>query len=387
MCDWHQLAVLNYTMSYKDVLSKIKKEQRYRSIPDDEAAGGHVDLLSNDYLGLGQEADSYRGEFNLRFPDASFTSSASRLLSRKNKYHNELEKLLGSLYGKSALLLNSGYHANVGLIQSLALPGTLFLSDKLIHASAIDGIRLSGADYKRFPHNDIRRLKKLISENHDDYERIIVIVESIYSMDGDIAPLEAIVRLKKAFPKMMIYLDEAHGFGVRGERGLGLTEELGLIDKVDIIIGTLGKAAASAGAFVIADEFMIDYFINTCRSFIFSTAISPAQAAWSILMVEKLVGMNDRREYLKELSGELIHQLEKRLNIETISESQIVPIIIGDAGEAMNMAAHLQKNGFDALAIRKPTVSVGSERIRISLNSSLTRKEITRLVTAIGCYK
>lgn len=298
-----------------------------------------------------------------------------------------LESKLSNLYGRGALLLNSGYHANVGLIQALAIPGTLFLSDKLIHASAIDGLRLSGADFKRFSHNDARKLEKLIKLNYDAYDRIVVVVESIYSMDGDIAPLRRIVELKRQYPKVLIYLDEAHGFGVRGEKGLGLAEEMGLVNEVDFIIGTLGKAAASAGAFVIADPMMIDYFVNSCRSFIFSTAVSPAQAAWSLLMVEKIVNLKERRDKLRETSEELIGQLNRRLNIETISESHIVPIIIGDAVEAVNMAAHLRREGFDALAIRKPTVAQGSERIRISLSATLTRTDITRLVSAIASYR
>lgn len=372
---------------YKEILEKFRKEQRFRTIPEDNDDEVVIDLLSNDYLGLGAESASIKEEFLQRFPDADFTSSASRLLSRKNKYHHQLEELLGNLYGKKALLLNSGYHANVGLIQALAIPGTLILSDRLIHASAIDGIRLSGADYKRFHHNDMKNLKRVVKESYDLYDRFIVVVESIYSMDGDVAPLKSLVALKREFPKVMIYLDEAHGFGVRGEKGLGLAEEKGFIKDIDIIIGTLGKAAASAGAFVIAEPDMIDYFVNTCRSFIFSTAISPAQAAWSIMMVEKIVGMKDRREKLREISKELISQLERRLNIETVSQSQIVPIIIGDAGEALNMAAHLRSKGFDALAIRKPTVAVGSERIRLSLNAALTVKDITRLVSAIKTYK
>ena len=372
--------------AYKKIIDHLASEHRLRKIPGD-ADPEHVDLLSNDYLGLAADSDSFRVEFAKRFPDATFSSSASRLLSRRNHYHNLLEKRLGELYGKSALLFNSGYHANVGIIQALAIPGTLFLADKLVHASAIDGLRLSGADYKRFPHNEISKLKKLIKLNNDSYERIIIVVEAIYSMDGDITPLKDIVKLKKQFPKIIIYLDEAHSFGVRGKKGLGLAEELKLIKDVDIIIGTLGKAAASAGAFAISSPLMRDYLVNTCRSFIFSTAVSPAQAAWSLLMLEKIIESGSRRLHLRELCSNFAKQLYRRANIETISESQIVPIMIGDAVEAVKMASYLQKLGFDCMAIRKPTVAAGSERIRISLNASLSEKDITRLVSAIRNYK
>lgn len=376
------------TESYRNILSHLQKENRLRSIPlPDPDAFKRLDLVSNDYLGLAQEADKYKAEFFQRFPDADFSSSASRLLSRKNDYHLQLEMLLEKLYRRPALLFNSGYHANVGIIQALAIPGTLFIADKLVHASAIDGLRLCGADYKRFAHNDLKKLSRLIKQNYEEYSRIIVVVESIYSMDGDIAPLKKLVELKKKYPKLLIYVDEAHAFGVRGDRGLGLCEELGIINKVDFIIGTLGKAAASAGAFVISSQLMKDYLLNCARSFIFSTAISPAQAAWSILMIEKIVGMSARRLHLKRLSSTFVKLLSDKANIESPSESQIVPVIIGDAGEALLFSRYLKEQGFDALAIRRPTVAAGSERIRFSLNALLEKDDIARLVSAIANYR
>ena len=376
------------TESYRNILSHLQKENRLRSIPlPDPDAFKRLDLVSNDYLGLAQEADKYKAEFFQRFPDADFSSSASRLLSRKNDYHLQLEMLLEKLYRRPALLFNSGYHANVGIIQALAIPGTLFIADKLVHASAIDGLRLCSADYKRFAHNDLKKLSRLIKQNYEEYSRIIVVVESIYSMDGDIAPLKKLVELKKKYPKLLIYVDEAHAFGVRGDRGLGLCEELGIINKVDFIIGTLGKAAASAGAFVISSQLMKDYLLNCARSFIFSTAISPAQAAWSILMIEKIVGMSARRLHLKRLSSTFVKILSDKANIESPSESQIVPVIIGDAGEALLFSRYLKEQGFDALAIRRPTVAAGSERIRFSLNALLEKDDIARLVSAIANYR
>lgn len=372
--------------AYSKILNHIESENRLRRIPDSPREK-NIDMLSNDYLGLAAESDKYMDEFRRRFPDAGFSSSASRLLSQSNKYHNLLEHKLEKLYGRPALLFNSGYHANVGIIQALAIPGTLFLADKLVHASAIDGLRLSGADFKRFPHNDIGKLKKLLELNHNLYERVVVIVESVYSMDGDFAPLKDIVKLKKTYPNLILYVDEAHGFGTLGERGLGLSEESGLIPDIDIIICTLGKAAASAGAFAITSPLMKSYLVNSCRSFIFSTAISPAQAAWSILMVERIVKMADRRKHLRRLTEELIGQLDRRMNIETTSRSHIVPIIVGDAIETLKMAQYLRDNGFDCMAIRKPTVAAGSERLRISLNASLSIKDITRLVSTLKQYR
>lgn len=371
---------------YASILRNLDAEHRMRGIPGppDPAA---IDLLSNDYLGLAAEAKLYREEFLARFSDARMSSSASRLLSRVNAYHTLLEEYLGTLYGRDALLFNSGYHANVGMIQALAIPGTLFVADKLVHASAIDGMRLSGADFKRFPHNDIKRLRKIVTDNYDAYDRIIVIAESIYSMDGDCVPLDSLVKVKRDYGKVMLYLDEAHSFGVRGERGLGMAEEQGVIPDIDIIMGTLGKAAASAGAFVATSPEMKKYLLNATRSFIFSTALPPAQAAWSMLMIEKITAMKRRRRHLYQLSRYLVSQLSRRLNFETPSTSQIVPLIIGDASEAVLMSQYLRRNGFDTLAIRRPTVAAGSERIRFSLNALLTEKDIDRLITAIGRYR
>ena len=372
--------------AYADHILHLEKEHRLRNIPD-PVTDGRIDFLSNDYLGLGAEAGNYMAEFRERFTDAYFTSSASRLLSRANKYHNLLEEYLGQLYGRPALLFNSGYHTNVGVIQALAINGTLFLADKLVHASAIDGLRLSGADFKRYPHNDYRKLRRLIKENYDAYDRIIVITEGIFSMDGDTANLDELVAIKRQYPKVMLYLDEAHSFGVRGLRGLGLAEETGYLEEIDLIIGTLGKAAASAGAFVVTSPAMRNYLINTTRSFIFSTAISPAQAAWSILMIEKITGMNDRRLHLQRLSHHMVKELERRLNFESPSKTQIVPLIIGDASEAVIMSGYLASQGFDTLAIRKPTVPAGSERLRFSLNALLSEKDIDKLITALSHYR
>lgn len=370
---------------YSNALEKFSEEHRLRFIPE-ISPEGTVDMLSNDYLGLGANSAEYIDEFHGRFPDALMSSSASRLLSRKNKYHNQLENYLGQLYGRSALLFNSGYHANVGMLQALAVPGTLFLADKLCHASELDGILLSGADYKRYPHNSIQRLKRVLKKEYDAYDRIVIVTESVFSMDGDIVRLKELVDLKKKFPKIILYLDEAHSFGVMGNRGLGLAEELGLIEKVDIIVGTLGKAAASQGAFAITSETLKKYFINTARTFIFSTALPPAQAAWSLLMVEKITEMHEKRLHLHKLSAKFVKDLNRKLNIESPSKSHIVPIMIGDATEAMLMADFLTSHGYDCLAIRKPTVPKGSERLRISLNANLSKENVEGFIETLGKY-
>lgn len=367
--------------AYSDILDSFEAEGRLRTIPQHREESSGIDLTSNDYLGLGKRWQEFIDEFHQKFPDASFSSSASRLLSRRQKHHESLENLLSELYGKEVLLFNSGYHANVGIIQALAIPGTIFLTDKLIHASMIDGIRLSGAEYRRWRHNDAASLRTLLEKNRD--KRCVILLESIYSMDGDIAPLREIVDLKREFPNTLIYLDEAHAFCCRGKQGLGVAEDIGVLNDIDILIGTLGKAAASAGAFVATSSMLKKYLLNSARSFIFSTALPPVNAAWSEFMIRKMIDMGEERKRLDEKSRRFRKGIEDITGKSTGSDSYIVPLIIGDARRAVEMAAKLSGMGIDALPIRRPTVAAGSERIRFSLSADLTDNEIQHILEGI----
>ena len=380
------------TDGYRGILEGLSKECRLRSIPlagtdaDQEKGRSRlVDLCSNDYLGLAARESESREAFMHSCPDAAFTSSASRLLSSAQRYHLMLEKALEHLYGKRALLFNSGYHANTGCISALAIPSTLFICDKLVHASIIDGLRIGNADFLRFPHNDLGKLRIMLEKNAGKYARIVVVTESIFSMDGDLAPLRGLTMLKEEFPNMILYVDEAHAFGVRGERGMGMAEELGLTDKIDIIIGTFGKAAASSGAFVATTELLADYFINTSRSFIFSTALPPVCCAWTLFMLQNILLMQPERERLLDTSRRLREALGLPCGEEV--ESQIIPYVTGDAERAVALAARLREEGYLVLPIRRPTVPPGGERLRISLNAGIDYNSLTRLIEIIGNEK
>lgn len=364
--------------AYENFLKTLEAENRKRSLPADRSSFDRIDLSENDYLGLGKRYKEFLNTF-LSHSVAPFTSSASRLLAGNQNCYTELENRLKELYGKPALLFNSGYHANVGTISALNIPGTIFLCDKLIHASVIDGLSLAKAEKDRWRHNDTNHLYKLLEKYHDKYDRIYVVAESIYSMDGDLAPLDRLIELKKEFPKMILYLDEAHAFGVRGEHGLGLAEEYGCKDKVDILVGTFGKAAASAGAFVATSPLLYNYLINCARSFIFSTALPPVNVKWTIEMINRIINMKREREYLNDISKDFRNFISVLTGIENPSRSQIIPLLIGDAGKAVEVAEFLKQKGIDALPIRRPTVPPGGERIRFSLNSSLTAEEILRI--------
>jgi len=360
------------------ILQTLKSENRLRTIPE-EPATDMLDLSSNDYLSLGASFREFTKEFTDRFPDAAFSSSASRLLSTRQNYHLRLEDMLQRLYGRPAFLFNSGYHANVGCIGALSLPSTLFVCDKLIHASVIDGLRINGAEFKRFPHNDATKLENIVEKESEKYERIVVVAESIYSMDGDEAPIDKLVELKRRFSNVILYVDEAHAFGLMGEKGLGVAEEIGLTEDIDIIVGTFGKAAASAGAFAVASPEMKSLLINLSRPFIFSTALPPANIAWTILMLEKILDMGDARKHLAEISRTFTERINKIAREESPSTSQIIPFMTGDAAKALKIASRLRESGIIALPIRRPTVPPGGERIRFSLGAGMETTQFERV--------
>lgn len=372
---------VNPLKRFSDILAEFQDQHRLRSIPDDRSDRDSIDLTSNDYLSIAQDR-KLAEEFLGTNQQASFSSSASRLLSRKQNAHLELERKLAELYGKEILLFNSGYHANVGIIQALTIPGTIFLCDKLIHASMIDGLTLAKAEYRRWRHNDLASLETLLHKNRDK-ERCIVVVESIYSMDGDLAPLTELVALKKRYPNMILYVDEAHAVGVRGDKGLGVAEESGLLNEVDILVGTFGKALASSGAFVATSPLLKNYFINCSRSFIFSTALPPINSAWTLHIINKMVGMQEDRNHLDRISEKFRTSIEEITGEPCVSQSQIVPLIIGDAEKAVKLSKRLADRNIDSLPIRRPTVPAGSERIRFSLSASLSEEQIDYILNAI----
>ena len=378
--------------SFAEYLDDLRKKSRLREIPS--GGNGLIDLVSNDYLGLASRRDEFKEEFFDRFGDAAFSSSASRLLSREQKYHSLLEEKLGCLYEKEVLLFNSGYHANAGVLSALGTRNTLFLSDSLMHASAIDGMMLAKGYGKStvitFPHNDITALRKILDEKFESFERVVVVTEGIFSMDGDLAPLGELAATKQEFPGLLLYVDEAHSFGVRGKKGLGVGEETGVLKDIDILIGTMGKACGSSGAFVATTDEIRDYLLNRARSFIFSTALAPFNVAWSLLMIEKIEGMEEEREKLKKLSSEFEWMLRNEKGCSPTADpgsvSQIRPYLCGSAEKAVDMAKQLRESGYDVLPIRYPTVAEGTERLRFSLNSTLEIEKLLPIKEIISQY-
>ena len=343
-----------------------------------------TNLTSNDYLGIATDRHLY-SEFleNLKESDLQFSASSSRLQTGNYEDHIVLEKRLAELFhSESALVFNSGYHANTGILPAVTTSRSMILADKLVHASIIDGIRLSQAKCIRFKHNDYRQLERLIQQAGEHHDRIIIVTESIFSMDGDESDLRTLVRFKQKYPAIMLYIDEAHAIGVRGNNGLGCCEEHNIIEHIDFLIGTFGKALGSCGAFLICNRTMREYLINTMRTFIFTTALPPINLKWTLFTLNKAVGMNSRREHIKKISILLKKELSSE-NREIQSSSHIIPYITGSSESAHNAAKELQKQGFYVLPVRPPTVPDGTARIRLSLTANCTEEEINRLIYCI----
>lgn len=377
---------------YEEKLNALQSVGMRRSLPQVEQIGNRVvkdgremlNLSSNDYLGIADRMD-FREEFlsDLTAKNFRATSSSSRLLTGNFPSYDRLEKRLCELYHRdAALIFNSGYHANIGILPAITDSHTLILADKLVHASIVDGINLSKAKCIRYRHNRYDQLTDLLEKSYSEYEQIIVVTESIFSMDGDRSDLLRLTALKKQYPSIMLYVDEAHAVGVCGQQGLGCCEELGIIPDIDFLVGTFGKALASAGAFVVCSQTMKSYLINTMRSLIFTTALPPVVLDWSLFVLNKVVGMQQEREYLQRISRQVQCAVEAHNN-GIVSESHIVPFLCGPAEKAVNTAVQMQRKGFYLLPVRPPTVPEGTSRLRISLNAGCTPAEIDTLIHEI----
>ena len=376
---------------YAEQLDQLRQQGNFRQFRSNQQQGKTIEiqqqqmlnLSSNDYLGLASDL-RLREQFFDETPNAQrlMSASSSRLLTGNFPAYEQLEATLTQLFhGRAALLFNSGYHMNIGILPALADAKTLILADKLVHASMIDGIRLSSAKYLRYRHNDLAHLQQLLMQYHadDNYERIIVVTESIFSMDGDETDLAALVALKQHFAKVMLYVDEAHAIGVRGQQGLGCAEQYGVIDAIDFLVGTFGKAVASVGGYLICDPIIRDYLINRMRPLIFSTAQPPICMAWTQFMLNQIVHMQAQRQHLAALSQSIQQGIQAK-GFACPSTSQIVPVIIGDSTATVSKAQQLQTAGFYVMPVRPPTVPQGSSRLRICLNTQFETADLTQLL-------
>lgn len=330
---------------------------------------GHklINFSSNNYLGLAQHPEVIAAA-NKATKQYGVGTSASRLITGTTPLHQQLEQKLAQFkQTEAALVFPTGYMANVGAITAIVSKGDAIVCDRLNHASLIDGARLSGARLLVYPHKDTAALKQILAKQRSKYQQILIVTDSLFSMDGDLAPLPEIVQLAKHYDCLTM-VDEAHATGVFGQNGEGLIEHFGLVGQVDIVMGTLSKALGSMGGFIAGSQDLISYLLNKSRSFIYTTALPASCCAGALKAIEIIEREPERRARLWR-------------NIKYFKgESQIIPIHIGEAETALQASEQLQEAGFLVLAIRPPTVSKGTSRLRISLSSEQTQNNIEELL-------
>tara|TARA_R110002051_G_scaffold10704_1_gene40159 strand:+ start:8036 stop:9268 length:1233 start_codon:yes stop_codon:yes gene_type:complete len=398
----------------QESLNALVTANQYRQIPDLQHHGRYVlsegarllNIASNDYLGLGSNKQ-LQSEFLNQLSQSPvdniprMSATSSRLLTGNDEHLQALESELQHWYqnaiekqnlssSKSVLVFNSGYHANIGILPALTtLPiKTLVLADKLVHASIIDGIRLSQSklvSYRRYRHNDYEHLAKFIAQADLSFGRIIIVTESIFSMDGDRADLAQLVQLKAKDARIELYVDEAHAIGILGNTGLGLAEETQTLADIDYLVGTFGKAFASIGAYIMCDEVVKQWLINQMRPLIFSTALPPINHAWTRFILAKIPSLTEQRLHLAQLSTMISTAIPEPYRISATNQnsdyhSPIVPYILGDNALTIAKSKQLQAAGFYALPVRPPTVPANTARIRLVMNAALSSDDCQRLI-------
>jgi 8-amino-7-oxononanoate synthase len=345
----------------------------------------YLNFCSNDYLGLAAHPRVIE-RFRSAAAEYGVGSGASHLVCGHSAPHHELEEALAKFTGRArALLFSSGYMANIGILTSLLQRGDFVFEDRLNHASLLDGGLLSGARFQRFAHSDVGALEaKLQSANGPS----LIAVDGVFSMDGDTAPLVELADLCAAQDAWLM-VDDAHGFGVLGEHGVGSTEAAGLdVSAVPVLMATLGKALGTAGAFVAGSEALIESLIQQSRNYIYTTALPPAVAAATLESLSLVQQESWRRQHLADLI------LRFRLGAAQlglplmVSNSAIQPLLVGEAPRAVGLSERLRERGFLIGAIRPPTVPTGTSRLRITLSAAHSAEQVDRLLEQLAvCWR
>lgn len=334
-----------------------------------------LNLASNNYLGLAGDPALIEA-MTAATVSGGCGATASRLIVGNHAAYREVEDYLARFKGiGAALLFPSGYHANVGTISALAGRGDVVFSDKLAHASIIDGIVLSRADHKRFRHNDSEHLSHLLRKYRPEYRRALIVTESVFSMDGDVAPLVELVALKEKYNAWLM-VDEAHGAGVFGSQGQGLVHALGLGTTVEVQMGTFSKAFGCVGGYIAGANALIDYLVNSSRSFIYSTGLPPGVVAAIGAAIRAVERAQARRKRLREHTDRFRWLLQAGGLNTGASTTQIIPAIGGEVGVTNRWAELLQEAGVAAVPIRPPTVPAGRARLRFSLTSEMAWNDL-----------
>lgn len=360
-------------------LSALREQAQLRTL---EQIRG-VNLCSNDYLGLSADPRLKQALQEAVARTTAVGSTGSRLLSGNSSEWEELEVDFAQFAGReAALYFSSGYSANVGLLGALLKPSDIVFSDSLNHASIIDGIRLAGVRKVVYPHGDLKFLQAALKQQRNRLGARVVVTESVFSMDGDVAPLLDLLELTREYAAELA-IDEAHATGVFGPRGRGLAAQLGIEKHVLAIVHTCGKALASMGAFVCSGLTLKQYLVNRARTFIFSTAMPPYLAHQIRAAMHLAATADAERAHLFAIA-ELVRKELRAAGLDVCSSnSQIIPVVLGSNESALHVAHQLQSNRFAVRAIRPPTVPPGTSRLRLSLTSKITRDQASRLCELI----
>lgn len=370
-------------------LVRLKHEDLYRSyhliegeqLPRVRIGGREVIMLSsNNYLGLATHPNLKKAakEAIERY---GCGAGASRLIAGTMEIHEQLEDRIARFKGaEAALVFNSGYVANLGLVSSLVGRNDVVFSDELNHASIIDGCRLSKAEVKVYPHKDVAGLEALLAQSARSRRKLIV-TDSVFSMDGDIAPLPDIVYLAKRYGAMVM-VDDAHATGVIGKDGRGVPGLFGLEDAIDIQMGTLSKALGCFGAYVVGSRQLKEFLINKCRSFIFTTALPPSVIASALAAFDLLESEPWRREAI-QANADFLRTGLRSLGYDVAgSETQIIPVVVGDSARAILFSKMLLERGVFACGVRPPTVPEGQSRLRATVMATHTREDLQQALNA-----
>ena len=355
---------------WTQTLDELRQQDRFRSF---SKPLGH-DFTSNDYLGYGHHAPLASGGEGLGVKgktQLSHSGLSSRLLRGHHEIWDEVEARLATWHGcEAVLMMTSGYSANEGLLSTVIEPGDWVVMDKLCHACIHDGLRLAKCRTMTFHHNDVTHLEELLkAEANKNYRQRFVIVESMYSMDGDLADLQQICDVADRYGANVI-VDEAHTTGCYNKNGSGCVDAVGVRERILASVHTGGKALGVMGAYIAGSRLLKDYLINRCRHLIFTTALPPICGAWWLTMLDRIDSDIDTRNRLRE-NAQCFRTILSDNGISPIGTEYVIPIILGDNTTAMNAARKLQQRGYDMRAIRPPSVPPGTSRIRISIHADM----------------
>jgi len=340
-----------------------------------------LSFCSNDYLGLASDAGNIEA-LKEALPETGLGGAASHLVCGHHEAHHQLEERLAAFTRRSsALFFSTGYMANLGVISALVGRGDTVFSDKLNHASIVDGCILSRARMRRYAHGDVAALEEMLAKT-DGHK--VVVTDGVFSMDGDVAPLKELARVCRVHDALLV-VDDAHGLGVLGPQGRGSVLEAGLSEEdVPVLIGTLGKAVGTSGAFVAGPQWLTENLVQKARTYIYTTAMPPAVAAATCASLDRIKADDARREHLNQLIARFRAEAEN-LGYELMpSRTPIQPIMIGDNRAALSLSQALEEQGMLVTAIRPPTVPVGQARLRVTLSAAHTTDNVDHLLAALS---